>query len=210
MSIDQQNSQQGIRQDSLPEEGLQSHVRQKISEGVGPIYHRVYSIALPVPFERARAAMRDLHSDPDRFSPQLLATFEKKSGEPTALQAGDEFQIHITGPWNGPVRVADVAPDSFRLLTLEGHLEAGEIRFRVKENGEKGSLFEIESLARSRDAIVDFVYDKLPIAKLAQTEMWSCFCKSFAEHALGGTPVKSDVEILTERQDEESGVWEKI
>lgn len=189
---------------------IESHVRQRINEGVGPVYHRIYSIALGVPFPEARAAMRDLQCDPNRFSPQLLASFEKQSGMNGRLESGDEFQIRITGPWNGPVRVAEVAPDSFRLVTLEGHLEAGEIRFRVKPEGDESSIFEIESLARSRDAIVDFVYDKLPIAKYAQTEMWTCFCKAFAEHVLRGASVTAEVEILTERRDEGTGRWEKI
>lgn len=181
-----------------------------MQEGVGPIYHRVYAIRLGVPFARARAAMRELQKDPNRFSPQLLATFEKKTGAVGILQRGDEFQILITGPWNGPVRVAEVGPDFFRLITLAGHLEAGAILFRVKAVGRQDSVFEIESMARSRDAVVDFVYDKVPIAKCAQTEMWTSFCRAFAEYAGGLAGGGAEVEILTERREGGAGPWERI
>jgi hypothetical protein len=76
--------------------------------------------------------------------------------------------------------------------------------------GAAESLFEIESLARSRDAIVDFVYDKVPIAKMAQTEMWTSFCQHFARHALHGAREPGEVRILTERRDEGTGQWERI
>jgi hypothetical protein len=61
---------------------------------------------------------------------------------------------------------------------------------------------------------VDLVYDKIPIAKLAQTEMWTSFCKSFAEHAAEIGQVDkakiSEVDIITERQDEDTKQWQKI
>ena len=182
--------------------------RQKLRDGYGPVHHRVYAIQLHVSYERACQMMRELQADPNVFSPQMLAKFEKTRGAPGQLRDGDEFLIHITGPWDGPVRVADVKPDEFRLVTLEGHLEAGEIKFEIKREGQT-SVFVIESLARSKDGVVDFVYDKIPIAKAAQTEMWSQFCTTFAQKAQGTEQV-AEVGILTERQDEESGEWKKI
>ena len=143
-----------------------------------------------------------------------MAKFEKVSGSPGEMKEGDEYQILITGPWNGPVRVAGVTPDKFKLVTLEGHLEAGEIQFRIMKANETEVRFEIESMARSRDAIVDFVYDKVPIAKKAQTEMWSCFCRRFGEHACQLNSKEKDriseVTIKTERRDEKSGHWQEI
>ncbi|MBC7371416.1 MAG: DUF1990 family protein, partial [Bdellovibrionaceae bacterium] len=161
----------------------------------------------------AEAAMQELQRNPDQFSPQLLATFEKIRGSSEELRKQDEFQIHITGPWNGPVKVSDVTAHTFTLATLEGHLEAGVIKFRICTKDDGKVLFEIESLARSRDAVVDFFYDKLPIAKLAQTEMWCAFCKAFAKKAMledGRTDEVPEVEIITERRDEDTGQWQKL
>ncbi len=197
---------------------LDSHKRQKISDGYGPEFFRVYSIVIPADFEVSLKAMQELQRNINHFSPQILATFEKVTGDPHKLQKGDEFQIRITGPWNGPVRVKDVNPHSFSFVTLEGHMEAGEIHFAIKKVNDQQTAFEIKSRARSRDAVVDLVYDKIPIAKLAQTEMWTSFCKNFSEKALILSHVEeekikesiAEVEILTQRYDEETGQWQKI
>ena len=45
------------------------------------------------------------------------------------MRVGDEFTIRIPGPWDGPVRAVEVDATSFGFVTLEGHLEAGRIRF---------------------------------------------------------------------------------
>lgn len=184
--------------------------KQKLKDGCGPVHHRVYTIAIPAPIEHVRGAMRALKADPNAFSPQLLAKFEKTKGDPGNLNKDDEFLIRITGPWDGPVRVAETGEDRFKLVTLEGHLEAGEILFEIKSDGPNRTYFVIESLARSRDKVVDFVYDKVPIAKIAQTEMWEQFCKTFAERAGDGTAGVGEVEMLIERKNEETGEWERL
>lgn len=197
---------------------LDSHKRQKISDGYGPEYFRVYSIVIPADFEVSLKAMQELQININQFSPQVLATFEKVTGDPHNLQKGDEFQIRITGPWNGPVRVIDVNQHSFGFVTLEGHMEAGEIHFAIKKISDQETLFEIKSRARSRDALVDLIYDKIPIAKLAQTEMWTSFCKNFSERALllnnfdkkNTKENFAKVEILTQKYDEETAQWLKI
>lgn len=185
------------------------HKKQKLKDGVGPVHHRVYAIVIPKPIESVRPVMRQLQADPNEFSPQILAKFEKTVGPTGSLNKDDEFMIRITGPWNGPVRVAEVAEDQFRLVTLEGHMEAGEIKFELLKEDAR-CIFLIESLARSRDSVIDFVYDKVPIAKLAQSEMWEAFCKNFAEKAVESKDLVGEVEMLVERKDETTGRWEKI
>lgn len=193
---------------------LKSHKVQASTEGKGPLYHRIYSITFPGTIEEGKRLMQDVQNDMNAFSPQLMARFEKVKGSPTELKNGDEIMVHITGPWNGPVRVCDVGLDRFRLLTLEGHLEAGEIQFRMMKADESHIKFEIESLARSADAIINFLYDKVPVVKLAQTEMWIHFCKNVGEYAAevktGEKKCASEVEVITERRDEETGQWQAI
>lgn len=154
--------------------------------------------------------MENLQIDPNDCSPQLLATFEKTRGPRKRLAVGDEFQIHIPGPWNGPVRVSKVSENGFVLKTLEGHLEAGKICFRLKKINEKETLFEIESLARSRDRWVDFFYDKLPLVRTAQTKMWTSFCQTFAEHACGNNLGAPKVRVRTERRNNSTEHWEEV
>ena len=181
---------------------------QKLKDGAGDTFHRTYGVDLPCTMQEARTAMTKLQTDPNHFSPQLLATFEKTKGEGLNLRTGDEFMIHISGPWNGPVRVADVNKDSFTLSTLDGHLEAGKIQFRVCEKD--GTVrFEIESLARSKDSLVDFFYDKVPIARFAQTKMWQAFCATFKETASEISSSQSEVDVETERRKEKTGEWKR-
>lgn len=193
---------------------LESHQKQKIEDGYGAAYHRTYTIRVPIDIEASRDELRKVKADLNHYSPQLLARFEKLSGSANQLAAGDEFQIHITGPWNGPVRVSEVTENAFRLITLQDHLEAGRIDFRVLPDPDgEHSFFQIESLARSRDAVVDFVYDKLPIAKVAQAFMWTAFCEKFSEEATKKTADSAtevcEVVIQTERRNEETGQWEE-
>lgn len=188
----------------------ESRPRQKIQDGYGPLFHRTYIIALnPCSFEKASKAFEKLKADPNEFSPQLLARFEKTKGAPGKLARDDEFMIHITGPWNGPVRVAEVTDRSFKLVTLEDHLESGDIEFSIKEEKDH-IVFRIESFARSRDRLVDVVYDKVPIARKAQTEMWTQVCTGFLKCALGDDCEPAEVRITTKRRDEETGEWEQI
>ena len=47
------------------------------------------------------------------------------------MRVGDRYVIEIWGPWKGAVEVVDVSARSFRLATLEGHLESGVLEMRT-------------------------------------------------------------------------------
>jgi hypothetical protein len=105
----------------------------------------------------------------------------------------------MAGPWDGPVRVVERTPVSFRLVTLEGHLEAGQIRFSAR--GEDGMVvFEIESWARSAGLMVHLLYDRLRTAKEVQLHMWTSMLQRVAEMA--GGRVTGGIDIHTRRVDE--------
>jgi hypothetical protein len=115
-----------------------------------------------------------------------MAVFRRTGGGGGRLETGDEFVVRMPGPWDGPVRVVRREPDSFRLATLAGHLEAGEIEFRAAGDGDALS-FEIESWARAGDRLAALLYNKLRLAKEIQLNMWSHFCVRVAALA-GGRP----------------------
>jgi hypothetical protein len=102
----------------------------------------------------------------------------------------------MPGPWDGPVRVVDVRGRSFRLATLVGHLEAGQIEFRTRPEREL-LAFEIESWARSSTALVNLLYHRLRMAKEVQAHMWISFLERVV-HVSGGR-MTGGVEIETER-----------
>ena len=169
---------------------------QPAPSGSGPLYYRAYTVDVLNPALTARQMMARIQADPNAFAPDELAVYRKTKGKRGRMQVGDEFFIELTGPWDAPVRTIRVDDLSFTFATLEDHMEAGEIRFQIREHS-GGWAFEIRSWARSRDAIVDFAYDKLKVAQWGQSEMWTLFSEAVAR-ASGGQQ-KGDVVIRTER-----------
>ena len=186
--------------EDVPEPAGRARVQAE-GQGEGARFHRTYTVTVRGAELGAAALMAEIGRDVQAFVPDEVARFEKTVGGPT-LSVGDEYHIHITAPWDGPVRVAEVTDTSFTLATLEGHMEAGQIRFSASDlegdPGEPSLRFRIESWARSRDAVVDAAYDGLGVAKKAQQGMWTFFCNRVAE-ASGGERV-GEIEVVTERE----------
>lgn len=166
-------------------------------EGSGPLFHRRYRIRIRDSDLIADELMQRIQSSPNQVSPTKFARFQRFHGEEGRLRVGDEFVVRMPGPWDGPVRVVGIGPRSFRLATLAGHLEAGQIEFRV-DDGEDGDLvFEIESWARSSSPMVNLLYHRLRMAKEVQAHMWISFLERVCELARGR--MTGGVEIRTER-----------
>jgi Domain of unknown function (DUF1990) len=182
------SEEQGSWQEDAPPplpDGLVDEDAQRVGHGAGPLFHRRYRARIRDPEISSDDLMARLQDDPDRAAPTEFATFKKSKGDEGPMRPGDEYVVRMPGPWDGPVRVVDVSPRSFRLMTLEGHLEAGQIAFRV-EGGDDRIEFEIESWARSGDRLSNLLYDRLRMSKEIQLHMWT----SFLERAIrlsGGT-----------------------
>jgi len=153
--------------------------------GVGPMLHRSYGVRI-AGTSMAPSALIDLVSARLNQASPEMAVFRKTRGAQGSLRQGDEFVVRMPGPWDGPVRVVRRDEASFRLATLAGHLEAGEIEFRAKPDGD-ALHFEIESWARAGDRLSALLYNKLRLAKEIQLNMWSHFCLRTARLA-GGRP----------------------
>jgi hypothetical protein len=186
------------------------HPEQHAAQGTGPELERRYYIDVERPRLTPAQLMAAVQADVASFSPGLLADFERTRGEAGSLRAGDEFHIKIFGPWNGSVRVTQVGPTFFELLTLEGHPEAGRIHFEVHWlDGRPDALrFEIHSLARSRDGLVAFAYDTIGGGKLMQEATWVEFCKRVAQ-ASGGQAL-GPVVVETTRHAEDGTTTQQL
>ena len=160
---------------------------QPAATGAGPYVARRYAVALARPRLTPAALMQQIKCDLPHFAPGLLADFEKTQGHPDGLAVDDEFHIRILGPWNGSVRVTEVGETYFELITLNGHPEAGRIRFAAHAHPrEAGALeFEICSWARARDGLVAFAYDTLGVGRHVQEATWRTFCERVAVAAGG-------------------------
>lgn len=194
----------------LLEPGADGHLPPPLSDGVdpcevvgvdggrGPLFHRRYRTAIRDAALSADEVMARLKRDLNQAAPTTFARFEKVLGERDALALGDEFVVRMPGPWDGPVRVVANDSRSFRLATLAGHLEAGQIEFRIQED--ELLRFEIESWARSADRLADLLYHRVGMAKEVQLHMWISFLEGFV--ALSGGRMTGGIEIDTRRVDE--------
>jgi hypothetical protein len=173
-------------------------------DGHGPLFLRRYQTSIRDSRSSATEVMAAVTRNLNRPAPTSFARFEKVKGEAGQLVRGDEFVIRMPGPWDGPVRVIDVTPCSFRLATLRGHLEAGQIEFRIRVADHHKLRFEIESLTRSGAPVVDLLYRHLRIAKEVQAHMWISFLEGVVK-ASGGR-MCGGVTIVTDRiEDAASG-----
>ena len=144
-----------------------------------------------------------LRRDDLQLPPTEFARFHKVDGASGPLEVNDELLVHMPGPWNGPVRVAEVTPTSLRYATLEGHLEAGQIEFRAASSD--GELrFRVESWARSGDRLSNLLHEHLRMAKEVQLHMWSSFLERVVRVA--GGRLSGGILIETRRLDEPDAV----
>lgn len=169
---------------------------QRARDGVGPLYHRRYWVGVADSELDPTELMDVVASDLNAVTPTGISRFESLDGRDLeGLEAGDELVVRLPGPWEGPIRVVERTPASFRFVTLVGHMEAGEIVFRA-DIVQGGSLrFEIESWARSSTRQFRVLYDLVPVARETQLQMWSRFCTAVARRS--GGVLTSDVQVHT-------------
>jgi uncharacterized protein (UPF0548 family) len=157
---------------------------QHLEDGVGPLAHRIYRtriVGSPLTPEQLMARVSE---NLDSVAPSEFATFQKLEGDEGQLDTGHRYVVRMPGPWDGPVRVIASDATSFRLATLFGHLEAGQIEFRVSVD-HRSLWFEIESWARNGSRLSDLLYSRLRISKEVQLHMWSSVLQRIVRLAEG-------------------------
>ncbi|MGH2974516.1 MAG: DUF1990 family protein [Solirubrobacterales bacterium] len=169
---------------------------QHLEDGTGPLVHRIYRtriVGSPLTPEQLMARMSE---NLDGVAPSEFATFQKLEGRKGQLDTGHRYVVRMPGPWDGPVRVIVADATSFRLATMSGHLEAGQIEFRVSTDY-RSLWFEIESWARNADRLSDLLYSRLRISKEVQLHMWSSVLQRIVRLAEG--KMEGGVVITTRR-----------
>jgi hypothetical protein len=190
---------------SLPEDGppaLPGAVSlddvQRPEDGCGALLRRRYRVDVADGELGAAQLMARVRDDPNAVVPGGLARFHKVHGGDGPLGVGDEFSVRMPGPWDGPVRVVEATPTSFRLATLDGHLEAGQIEWRAEDRPD-GLRFEIESWSRPGDRFSDIAHHHLRMAKEVQLHMWTSVLERVVKLAQGR--MRGGVDIHTVRVD---------
>ncbi len=181
----------------VSDEGL-----QRPEDGAGPLVHRLYRTQIRGSRRSPEELMQAMRADLDELAPSEFASFQKIGGANGQLAVGDEYVVRMPGPWDGPVRVVATTPRSFRLATLEGHLEAGQIEFRASA-AHQALDFVIESWARSGDRLSDLLYTHLRMSKEGQLHMWTSMLERVVE--LSGGYMSGGITITTRRVDDDGG-----
>ena len=109
---------------------------QQQDAGVGPVFHRRYGT-------RIREARLTAEQLIDRIADRVRLL--RQAARRTRDDAGRRRVPGAHGrPWDGPVGVIDRTSRSFAFVTLDGHLEAGQIRSSAQPY-DGMVVFEIES-----------------------------------------------------------------
>ena len=172
---------------------------QGVEDGVGPLMHRCFTTRVRAAEIGAEQLIAAFAGKPNRAAPTALASFVKLRGEEGELRVGDEFTVRMPGPWDGPVRTVEVQPASFSFATLDGHLEAGRIRFSAHDIGPGRLEICIEAWARGGDRLSSLLFDRLPLNKEVQLHMWTSVLERLSD--LSGGNRDGAVEITTRRVD---------
>jgi hypothetical protein len=177
--------------------GVEDRDLQTPGSGRGPLLHRLYSAEIAAPQLDAEELIERLACDPNELAPWQVARFRKTKGEDRELRVGDEFLVHMPGPWDGPVRVVEVRADRFRFATMSGHLEAGQIEWRATPCEDGAIRFSVESWARPADRLSALLHEQLRMAKEVQLYMWTSVCERAPRIAAG--KLVDGVQVLTRR-----------
>jgi hypothetical protein len=146
---------------------------QGVRDGFGPLMHRSYVATVREAELTAGELIGAFAAEPNRAAPKEIGSFVKLRGEEGAMRVGDEFTIRIPGPWDGPVRAVEVEATGFGFVTLDGHLEAGRIRFSARDLAPGRLEVRIEAWARGGDRLSNLLFDRLRVNKEVQLHMWT-------------------------------------
>lgn len=174
---------------------------QSRDDGTGPVVMRTYCVEISGPALTAAALIEDFRIDPNHFNSTLVAGFVRDDRPVRNLTVGDDFVVELPGPWNGPCTVDHIDDNTVLLATLQGHMEAGHIRFRTIDSDD-GYAFEIRSWARSGDPAFAALHLVVPVGRELQTAMWCAMCEQAVTLA-GGTrrgPIRVTTEILDDSE----------
>lgn len=169
---------------------------QHRDSGVGPIIMRTYEVDIVDPVLQAADLMSDFRTDPNQFNSSLVAGFVHDDSPARNLSVDSELVVELPGPWNGPCAIDHIDTTTVLMATLDGHMEAGHIRFRTVDTND-GYTFQIRSWARAGDAGFAAIHLGIPIGKELQTAMWCAMCER-AVKVSGGTR-RGSIRVSTEQ-----------
>jgi uncharacterized protein YbjT (DUF2867 family) len=178
--------------DGLPE--------QLPSEGVGRMVRQRYWADVRDSRLSAPELLRAIREEFYKLLPPELITVGAEPGTPVTLDEGATLTMSVPLRGHVQVRVEQVSSRSVTMVTVEGHLLAGVIRFMVREPAPGRLRFEVRSYARASR-----VLDSLGMAAVGQ-RLQKATWKGMAEgvvHRCGGDrwgEVQEETRRLTDEE----------
>ena len=178
---------------------------------------RTYEVVIVDAARSPEELMSCLIDRPGDLNDDRIAGFVADDQPAIGLKPGDQLVVELPGPWNGPVRVT--AADSTQLLlqTLDGHMEAGQIRFDLTNqstdaDGRHCYTFRIRSWARGGDTAFTLLHLGLRIAKELQTAMWVAMCEGAVRLSEGERdgPISVTTEVLEDSSPDDDRIGEAL
>ncbi|MYQ96621.1 DUF1990 family protein [Streptomyces sp. SID4946] len=169
---------------------------QRAEDGHGPLFHRVFRVRIAEADIDGPRLLEHVCRHFEHFVPSEVVGIRAGELRAQGLDVADELLVEVPGPWNGPVRVVRRDRESLHLVTLRGHMEAGQVQFRAHTDGDL-LVFEIELWARAATRLVHVLYSHLRVAKEIQLNMWVRFCLSAVK--ISGGRLVDGVHIHTRR-----------
>ena len=184
-----------------PEHRSHPHLQPRVG-GVGPVVMRTYCVDIADPVVDAVELMDEFRTDPNHFTSSLVAGFVRDDEPARDLVEGDDVVVELPGPWNGPCTIDTIGDTSVLMATLDGHMEAGHIRFETihpPSHSADGFSFRVRSWARAGDAGFAALHVGVPIGKELQTAMWCAMCDRAV--TISGGQRSSPISVSTEELD---------
>lgn len=175
---------------------------QTASEGVGFLLQRQYTGVIAGAKVSAKELIDLLLRDFVLMPPASLAKFSRPPGVRGPLKVGDEMDVNIRMAGVSKVRLIEITPRSFTLLTMSDHPEAGRISFAARER-DGGAFLDLRVRSRARSGRLYQFIGYMILGKAMQTKVWTEFIRSAA--AASGGRILEPVKVETFKVDENVG-----
>jgi hypothetical protein len=168
--------------ESFPKEALNLNVEgRKLTgpfQGFGQLWHKTYRIRLEnqqlTPAETIQIWKQNL--------PKFKPAEKRFYPSPAGIQPGEIILINARtegGPISTGVMVLYSGKNSFTLITLQGHPEAGWVTFSAYKD-DLDTVLQVDVLARSSDPLYELAFRL--VGTKAQDRIWTHVLTSLAEH----------------------------
>ena len=164
---------------------------QTQDDGVGDVVTRRYELPIRGKDVSAEKVIGLLLSDPNELSPESYAVFSAP-----VTHVGQQLKVTLAGPWDGPVEVRQLTATKLVLGTMDGHMEAGWIRFEA-EDTDDGVMFTIMSAASAGDPAFWMLHVFAKVGQWVQADMWSRVLEASAREAGDTDPPRVSITTLT-------------